>query len=81
MISREKVLESTRIFNDDGEEIFMAGQWARAGHYRQVDSTKIIHHKADGPLPASCDGHRAEYCRFERPWINLSNQPQFKPGN
>lgn len=85
MISRDKfhpsakVLESPpRIFNDDGEEIFLAGQWARAGTYRLMESNRIVQHLADGPLPPSFDGHRAEYCRFEQPWINLKNSPTFK---
>lgn len=78
MISRDEVLKNAPIFNDYGEEILMAGQWAKAGHYRMLDSTRIIHHKADGPLPASLDGHRAEYCRFEQPWISLNSQAEFK---
>jgi hypothetical protein len=81
VISRDKVLESPRLFNDDGEEIFLAGQWAKAGHYRQLDSPRIIQHHNDGPLPASFDGHRAEYCRFEQPWINLNGSSAFKGGN
>ena len=87
MISRDRVfqkfqvLENPRIFNDDGEEVFMAGQWAKAGLYRQVDTTKIIQHQADGPLPASFDGHRAEYCRFEQPWITMNSTAQFKGEN
>jgi hypothetical protein len=78
MISRENVRESPHIFNEDGEEIFMAGQWAKGGFYRQLDSTRVIHHQVDGPLPASFDGHRAAYCRFERPWINLNGQSDFQ---
>lgn len=77
MISRDEILKNVPIFNDYGEEIFVAGQWAKAGYYRVSDSNRVIHHKADGPLPASFDGHRAEYCRHEQPWINL-RQSEFK---
>ncbi len=78
MISRDEVLKSSPIVNDYGEEILIAGQWAKAGHYRVLDSNRIIYHKADGPLPASCDGHRAEYCRFEQPWISLNIQSEYR---
>ena len=62
-----------RIFNDDGEEVFMAGQWAIAGTYRQVDSSRIITLEVAGILPPSFDGRRAEYCRVERPWMSLGS--------
>lgn len=78
MISRDEVLKSVPILNDYGEEVFMAGQWAKAGHYRVLDSNRILHHKIDGPLPASFDGHRAEYCRFEQPWIQVNTSSTFK---
>jgi hypothetical protein len=61
-----------RIFNDDGEEVFMAGQWVIAGTYRQVDSSRIVTLEMPGVLPPSFDGRRAEYCRVERPWVTLN---------
>lgn len=81
VLQNVKVLENTRIFNDDGEEIFLAGQWAKAGLYRLLDSTRVVQHKVDGLLPASCDGHRAEYCRFEQPWINMNSSSGYISGH
>jgi hypothetical protein len=66
---RREVLHShPRMFNDDGEEVFVAGQWVPAGTYRLVDSYKTVTLEAAGLLPPSFDGRRAEYCRLERPW-------------
>lgn len=65
---REAISTYPRIFNDDGEEVFMAGQWVVAGTYRQVDSPRIVTLETPGLLPPSFDGRRAEYCRLERPW-------------
>ncbi len=66
---REALVSYPRVFNDDGEEVFMAGQWATPGTYRQVDSSRVITLDVAGLLPPSFDGRRAQYCRIERPWI------------
>lgn len=70
---RETEKSRPRIFNDNGEEVFVAGQWVLAGTYRQEDSTRIVVLEKPGPLPPSFDGRRAEYCRIERPWVTWSN--------
>ena len=63
------VAPSERIFSDDGEEVFIAGQVVPAGTYRQLDSPRFVTLEVAGPLSPSFDGRRAEYCRVERPWI------------
>lgn len=74
MISSHNLAELNRVptaryFNDDGEEVFTAGQWATPGTYRQIDSPRILVLEVAGVLPPSFDGRRAEYCRIERPWV------------
>ncbi len=66
---RKEVLRSRpRTFSDDGEEVFLVGEWVPAGTYRLIDSSKTLILEKAGPLPPSFDGRRAEYCRVERPW-------------
>ncbi len=64
-----RTVPTVRVFNDDGEEVFSAGQLVPAGTYRLVDSTRMLVLEEPGYLPASFDGRRAEYCRVERPWV------------
>ncbi len=43
------------------EALFVAGQRARPGVYRQVESRRIVRLDAEDYLPASLDGHVACY--------------------
>lgn len=56
---------------------YRAGEAARPGYYCRVDVScgPVIIHDG-GPLPASCDGHRASYMAVE-PWriVHLGGVP------
>jgi hypothetical protein len=54
--------------NEDGEEVFRAGQFAPAGTYLDTDNGRQVTLEINGPLPASLDGRRAYYRRYERAW-------------
>jgi hypothetical protein len=65
-----------RIYDDYGQELFVAGQFVAAGTYLEVDSNRQVTLDRPGPLPASLNGRRAYYSRLERPWIRASaNHP------
>jgi hypothetical protein len=51
-----------------GEEVFLAGHMVPAGVYRQVDSHREVKVKLGESLPASYDGHVAEYIRCPELW-------------
>ncbi len=57
------------IFNDNGDELFTAGQFAPEGTYLELDSGRCVTLDRMGPLPASLNGRRAYYSRLERPWL------------
>ncbi len=63
-------------FNEDGEELFVAGQFVPAGTYLDVDSFRQVTLHSPGRLPASFDGRRAFYRRYERPWLSFVQQPR-----
>lgn len=62
---------ATPLHGDDGEEIYKAGQFVRAGCYIDVDSMRQVYLENSGNLPASFDGRRALYRRLERPWMQF----------
>jgi len=67
-----KASEETLAFepqlNEDGEEVFRAGQFAPAGTYLDTDNGRQVTLENNGLLPASLDGRRAYYKRYERTW-------------
>lgn len=58
-------------YNENGEEVFRAGQFVPAGTYLEVESYRQVTLESPGRLPASLDGRRSWYCRYERPWLNM----------
>lgn len=64
-------------YGEFGEELFRAGQLVDAGTYIEVDGFRQITLEQAGVLPASLDGRRALYRRYERPWMTMSNRSEF----
>ncbi len=60
-------------YNDEGEEIFRAGQFVPAGTYIEIDGFRQVTLDNPSRLPASLDGRRAFYRRYQRLWNNLSH--------
>ena len=58
-------------YNENGEELFRAGQFVPAGTYLETESFRMVTLEIPGRLPASLDGRRSYYRRFERPWLNM----------
>lgn len=61
---------SERIYDDYGQELFVAGQIVSPGTYLEVDTNRQVTLELPGPLPASLNGRRAYYSRLERPWVS-----------
>lgn len=62
---------ATPVYGDDGEEIYKAGQYVKAGCYIEIDRMTQVYLENPGILPASLDGRRAYYRRLERPWVQF----------
>lgn len=62
-------IPENRQIGEFGEELFRAGQIVEAGCYVEVDGIRQVVLEQAGILPASLDGRRALYRRYERAWI------------
>ncbi len=71
-VTRPEIRSCEPIFNEFGEQLFLAGQIAPAGTYLEVDSNRQVVLDRAGVLPASLNGRRAYYTRLERPWMKAS---------
>ncbi len=69
------------IYNDYGDELFVAGQIVPPGTYLEVDSGIYLTLDRTGPLPASLNGRRAYYSRLERPWVEFQSSTRLDSTN
>lgn len=63
-----------RFENQDGEEIFVAGQRAMPGHYRMLETGRAVVLEHEDVLPASLDGRIACYVRVDNSWAQVADQ-------
>jgi len=70
---RDQTMKDESLYNDYGEELFVAGQIVPAGTYLEVDSNRQVTLDYVGPLPASFNGRKAYYSRLERPWMKTGS--------
>lgn len=69
------------LFNDYGEEIFAAGQIVSPGTYIEEGGSRKVTLERPGILPASLNGRRSYYCRYDRPWITSPAAPGLSKNN
>jgi len=62
----------------EDDEVYLAGQPAPAGRYKQIESRREVYLDEAGALPASLDGRVACYERIKSIWSETQQQaPSF----
>lgn len=61
------------------EQVYLAGECAPPGHYRQVEGTREVKLDSEGILPASLDGRVACYVRIGPTWAHFTSRSEALP--